>query len=303
MSIAKGSLSRLSVISSIAVLMSVLTVVFGTPFLRVIRNVYGSLTFWVLVLLFLGGTTLLKADWLSFMVGSVWLTTGISLELEKRKVSFLTNSILSLTAGFAVCMAGLWGVLQKLGVTDLTRATEYFQEAVKPLVKGQVNQELDYAALILQVPSMIFIVILLSLAIGYLMERRIRFWFRMTKHRGVKGYVYKFDFLKFKVSDKLIWVALFSLLFSALGGFGPSFRTLETVGSNLVNVFIVVYFFQGLAVLEHLLIQIRAGVFLRTFSYFIFLGQLFLVLSIVGFLDFWFDFRSKIKIGINRQAT
>ncbi len=299
MAITKGSLSRLSVISSIAMLMSVLTVVFGTPFLRVIRNVYGSLTFWGLVLLFVGGTTLLKADWLSFVVGSVWLTTGISLELEKRKVSFLTNSIVSLTTGFIVCGAGLLGVLKSLGVTDLARATEYVQEAVKPLVKGQMNQELDYTALVLQIPSMLFIVLLLSLAIGFLMERRIRFWFRLMK----QGYVYKFDFLKFRVSDKLIWVALFSLLFSVLGGFGPSFKTLETVGSNFVNVFIVVYFFQGLAVLEHILIQIRAGVFLRTFSYFIFLGQLFLVLSIVGFLDFWFDFRGKIKLGINRQAT
>lgn len=299
MSINKGSLSRLSVMSSIAVLMSVLTVIFGTPFLRVIRNVYGSLTFWGLVFLFLGGTTLLKADWLSFIVGSVWLTTGISLELEKRKVSFLANSILSLTIGFAICSAGLWGVLQKLGVTDLARATEYFQEAVKPLVKGQVNPEMDYTALVLQVPSMLFIVLLLSLAIGFLMERRIRFWFRMTK----QGYVYKFDFLKFRVSDKLIWVALFSLLLTTLGGFGSDFRTLETVGSNLVYVFMVVYFFQGLAILEHVLIQIRAGVFLRTLSYFIFLGQLFLVLSIVGFLDFWFDFRAKIKLGINRQAT
>jgi len=299
MTLTKGSLSRLSVISSIAVLMSLLTVIFGTPFLRVIRNVYGSLIFWGLVFLFLGGTTLLKADWLSFVVGSVWLTTGISLELEKRKVSFLTNSIVSLITGFVVCAAGLLGVLKSLGVTDLARATEYFQEAVKPLVKGQVTQELDYTALVLQVPSMLFIVLLLSLAIGFLMERRVRFWFRLIK----RGYVYKFDFLKFKVSDKVIWVALFSLLFSVLGGFGPNFKALEIVGSNLVNVFIVVYFFQGLAVLEHILIQLRAGVFLRTFSYFIFLGQLFLVLSIVGFLDFWFNFREKIKIGINRQAT
>lgn len=299
MAIKKGSLSRLSVISGIAMLMSILTVVLGTPFLRVIRNAYGSLTFWGLVLLFVGGTTLLKADWLSFVVGSVWLTTGISLELEKRRVSFLTNSILSLITGFIVAAAGLLGVLKSLGVTDLTRATEYFREAVKPLVKGQVTQELDYTALVMQVPSMLFIVLLLSLAIGFLMERRIRFWFRLTK----QDYVYKLDFLKFRVSDGLIWVALFSLLFSVLGGFDSKFKTLETVGSNLVNVFIVVYFFQGLAVLEHILIQVRAGVFLRTFSYFIFLGQLFLALSIVGFLDFWFDFREKIKMGINRQAT
>ncbi|MBL7544576.1 MAG: DUF2232 domain-containing protein [Bdellovibrionaceae bacterium] len=295
----KGSFSRLSVVSGIAVMMSILTVVFGTPFLRVIRNVYGSLAFWGLVILFLGGATLLKADWLSFLVGSVWLTTGISLELEKRKVSFFWNSLWSLGIGFSVCSAGLLGMLRSLGVVDMARATEYFKEAVKPLIKGQVEQEIDYAALVLQIPSMVFIVLLVSLATGYLMERRVRFWFRLMK----QGYVYKFDFLKFKVSEKLIWLALASLLFNTLGSMLKDLQEIGVVASNLVNVFLVVYFFQGLAVLENLLFQMRAGIFLRTLSYFIFLGQLFLVLSIVGFLDFWFDFRGKIKIGMNRQAT
>jgi hypothetical protein len=295
----KGTLSRLSVISSISVMMSVLTVVFGTPFLRVIRNAYGSLTFWGLMFLFLSGTTLLKADWLSFIVGSVWLTTGISLELEKRKISFLANAIVSLVIGFSVCTVGILTVFKRLGVVDLARATEYFKEAVKPLVKVQENQEVDYSALVLQIPSMVFIVLLLGLAIGYLMERRIRFWFRLSK----QGYVYKFDFLKFRVPDGLIWVALFSLLFSTLGTMGKGFFWLGMLGSNLVNVFLVVFFFQGLAILETFLMQVKAGVFLRTLSYFIFLGQLFLVLSIVGFLDFWFDFRGKLKAGMNRQAT
>ncbi len=299
MTLTKGSLSKLTVVSFIAVVVSVLTVVLGTPFLRVIRNVYGSLIFWCLVFLFLIGTTFLKADWLSYIVGSVWVTTGISLELEKRKFSFLANFAVSLTTGFALCSLGLIDVLSKLGVSDLARATEYFKEAVKPLIKAQENQELDYTALVLQVPSMIFILLLVGLAIGFLMERRVRFWLRLTK----RSYVYRFDFLKFKVSDGLIWIALFALLFSTLGSmdsnfYGAGLKWVGTAGSNAVNVFLVVYFFQGLAILENFLVQVRAGIFFRTLNYFIFLGQLFLVLSIIGFLDFWLDFRTKInKIG------
>ena len=185
----KGSLSKLSVLSAIAILMSALTIIFGTPFLRVIRNVYGSLTFWVLVFLFLAGSTFLKSDWLSYIVGSVWVTTGISLELEKRKFSFLANAILSLTIGFSLCTLGLLDVLKRLAVTDVARATEYFRETLKPLVKAQVNQDLDYTALVLQVPSMIFILLLLGLSIGFLMERRVRFWFGLIK----QDYVYKFE--------------------------------------------------------------------------------------------------------------
>lgn len=292
MTLEKGSLTKLSIISSIAVLMTLLTGIFGTPFLRVIRNVYGSLTFWGLVFLFLLGSTYFRADWLSYLVGSVWITTGISLELEKRKFSFLWNSILSLIAGFSICSLGLLSVLKGLGITDVARAAEYFEEAAKPLIKAQANQDVDYTALVQQVPSMIFIMLLLGLAIGYLMERRVRFWFRLTK----QSYVYKFDFLKFRVSDGLIWVALFALLFSTLGSMSKDLQQIGTVSSNVVNVFIMVYFFQGLAVLETFLQKVKAGVFFRTLNYLIFIGQLFLVLSIVGFLDFWFDFRAKINV-------
>lgn len=291
MTLRTGSISKLSVVSTISVLMSVLTVVFGTPFLRVIRNVYGSLIFWVLVFFFLAGSVLLKSDWLGIIVGAVWITTGISLELEKKRVSFLWNSILSLTIGYSLCVIGLLKVLNQLGVTDVARAAEYFREAVKPWIKAQENQEVDYTALVQQVPSMVFIVLVVGLAIGYLMERRVRFWFRLPK----RDYVYKFDFLKFKVSDGVIWVALFALLFSTLGGMNSNLYWLSTVASNVVNVFLVVYFFQGFAILENFLIRVRAGIFFRTLNYFIFLGQLFLVLSIVGFLDFWFDFRTRIN--------
>ena len=49
MTLKKGTFSEVSLLSGIAVVMSVITGIFGTPFLRVIRNVYGSLTFWGLV--------------------------------------------------------------------------------------------------------------------------------------------------------------------------------------------------------------------------------------------------------------
>lgn len=298
----KGSYSEISLLSGIAIVMSVVTGIFGTPFLRVIRNVYGSLIFWGLILLFLGGAVALKASWLSVVVGSVWLTTGISLELEKRRVSFLTNTVLSLTVGLLICSVGLYGVLQELGINNLDRATEYFKEVVKPMMapslKGQLDTEMDYQAIVLQVPSMVFVFLLVSLAFGYLMERRVRHWLRLGKH----GHVYKFNFLKFRAKDGVIWVALFSLLFSTLGTMGKDFYWLGIVGSNFVNIFFIVFLFQGIAILENILMRMKAGVFFRSLSYFIFIGQLFLVLSIVGFLDYWFDIRRRIKI-MNRQAT
>jgi hypothetical protein len=67
------------------------------------------------------------------------------------------------------------------------------------------------------------------------------------------------------------------------------------LGSNVFNVALILYFFQGLAVTEVFLLAMRAGLFFRLFTYFILIGQLFFVVSAIGVIDFWVDFRRRFK--------
>ena len=62
-----------------------------------------------------------------------------------------------------------------------------------------------------------------------------------------------------------------------------------------MNISLVLYFFQGLAVLEVLLNALKAGMFTRVVVYFFLVGQLFFVLSAVGLIDYWADFRRRLS--------
>ncbi|MBO9668271.1 MAG: DUF2232 domain-containing protein, partial [Bdellovibrio sp.] len=72
-------------------------------------------------------------------------------------------------------------------------------------------------------------------------------------------------------------------------------KAIAILAVNIVNVALVLYFFQGLAVLEVLLNSMRAGTFTRVLVYIILVGQLVLILSIVGLIDYWLDFRGRIR--------
>ena len=63
------------------------------------------------------------------------------------------------------------------------------------------------------------------------------------------------------------------------------------------------YFFQGLAVLEVAFRIFRTGAFWRFVIYFFIVGQLFLLLSAVGLIDYWVDFRSRMRRAYRREEN
>jgi hypothetical protein len=89
-----------------------------------------------------------------------------------------------------------------------------------------------------------------------------------------------------------IWIGMFSFLFSFIY---LKNETLSVVSNNIFYSMAGLYFFHGLAVLEVLLIVFRAGFFTRLLAYILLVGQLFFILSIVGYLDYWIDFRSRFR--------
>jgi hypothetical protein len=64
---------------------------------------------------------------------------------------------------------------------------------------------------------------------------------------------------------------------------------------NVFNVLVILFFLQGLAVVEQLFQLLRAGRILRWVSYCIVVLQLFLFVSVVGFVDYWLDFRKRFS--------
>ena len=176
-------------------------------------------------------------------------------------------------------MNGINTIAEVQGLVE--KFTSKVQE-MNPAVK------LDPQVLLQQVPSAVVIVLILALGLGLIFERRVFSWLNMPREKIAS----QLKLLEYRLPDYFIWVAMTAFLLTMVGFGGKAIAILAV---NIVNVAIVLYFFQGLAVLEVFLNSMRAGVFTRVLTYIILVGQLMLVLSIVGLIDYWVDFRGRLR--------
>ncbi len=71
------------------------------------------------------------------------------------------------------------------------------------------------------------------------------------------------------------------------------------VAVNGLNVILVLYFFQGLAVVMRAFEVLRVTGYWKFVLLVIIIMQLFLCISVLGIIDYWANFRERI----NRKAT
>jgi uncharacterized protein YybS (DUF2232 family) len=69
---------------------------------------------------------------------------------------------------------------------------------------------------------------------------------------------------------------------------------LEALSHNALNVLLVLYFFQGLGVVARFFQVIKLSSFWQGFWYIMIVFQLLLLVSVLGFIDFWIDFRERL---------
>lgn len=275
-------------ISSLSILLSMLTVIFGAPLLRVLRKTYGPLAFWLLGVVVTGVAWLLNAQPLALFIGSIWMTLGAYIELEHKGFGWWISGLLSIAIGSIASGLGLFGAFKKNGINtyaEIQKLAEQFSQQVQtmnPAVK------LDPSVLVQQIPSAVVIVLILALGVGLIFERRVFSWLNLPREKTAS----QLKLLEYRVPDYVIWIAMTAFLLTMVS-FGGKATAILAV--NILNVCIVLYFFQGLAVLEVFLNSMRAGVFTRVLTYIILVGQMLLVLSVVGLIDYWVDFRSRIR--------
>lgn len=285
---------KLSLLIAFSLLASLVTMFFGGPFLRVLRKSYGPGVYWVFFGVILTVSLVAKTYLLLFLIGSLWLAVGISVELENLKLPFNWNVMMSSLIGSLLTVLGYGYVLNQEGINSFERLKTYFSESLQKVMRSGAENPLDVEALMYQIPSIVMLLFIVSIVVSFLFERRVYFWLKLPK----QIISYKISFLDYRVQETTVWLALISLLLSILDFKSYNLDNLQSaqiIGTNLVNIFVVVFFFQGFAVLEVFLKKTNASVFFRALTYFIFIGQLFLVLSFIGFIDFWIDFRTRMN--------
>ena len=269
---------------------AVLTVLFaflGAPVLRVLRSSGGTKWFWISALIATGLMWPLSPI-MSLMALSMWFTIGLYGEIEERGRASVWMAGLAVLVGSAIGFLGPWAYTASLGV-ELPKLLEAeMQQWIQKSSGGSAFKGVDLRLLFQLLPSIVVLMNMMALAFALILDRRVAQLLRLRFEKVAS----QIKLLEFRVPEGLIWITMASFLFSFLK---MENELVTVVAANIFNVMMGVYFFQGLAVLEVSLLVFRVGPFMRLLVYLIIVGQLFLMLSVLGIFDYWADFRKRFR--------
>lgn len=140
---------------------------------------------------------------------------------------------------------------------------------------------LDVDALVYQLPSYIFCLCALNVWIGALFDKRA-----------------SNELKRFVVPEGAIWFVIASLLFSFIKVDLPG---VQEVALNVLNISLLLYFFQGLSVLSFILDAMRFSTLIKWVIYSIFVFQILLPICL-GIIDYWLDLRLKLEERLSRNV-
>lgn len=272
----------------LAIIMTVLSGVLGAPFMRLIRQTQGGARYWLTAALTSLAVAPALGAWAAVLTASCWLVVGVYCELERRGFSWETAGLVSLFTTSMIGGSGILLLLAREGVSNWPGFVLFISDKASLLGDMSGVSSLDPEVVASQAFSGWLVFLILCLGLAVIFERRLYHWFGLPRERTVT----QLKPLEFRLPDIWQWITLLALLVSFVD-FGV--KGANVVGMNILNVSAVLYLFQGLSILEVLLNSLRMGLIPRVVAYVLLIGQLFFVLSAVGFLDFWIDFRQRFK--------
>lgn len=275
-----------------AAVMTALFTILGTPMLRVLRNVFGPTKYWIsgffvtALLIAVSPSTMIFA----LLLASLWITVGVYQEFEERGYGNFWSALLSVGIGSAVILLSpmIWAHMMGLDLSGTIKTS--LDDLLKQFSNGKSLSEFGISTegIVNQIPSMTIGIHITSLAFALMLDRKTGFLFGLPYERMAS----QMRLLEFRLPDSMIWVAMFSFLFSFIKM--PE-AWMSVAALNVFNVMMGLYMFQGLAVLELSFLAFRIGSLARLLIYVFVVGQLFFLLSAVGLIDYWVDFRQRLK--------
>lgn len=253
--------------------------------LFLLRALYGRGLYWFLNLVFVITLVVFKKYEAGYLLFIMSVLAGTFIEFHTRFLKGLfVSGLVSVVA--TVAAAAVFAIpylsLKKLSLTM------FIQEKAE-LITVQMQQLMPQATiepqeLLSQIPSGIVIMLMFSTWLGLLALRASR----SIRSSNVS---FPLGLIWFRVPDIVIWPFLLSILLT-FGGHG--YELVRLVSLNVFNVLVILYFFQGLAVVAAYFRVYRVNSVLQTLFYVFILFQLLLFLSVIGLADFWLDFRHRL---------
>jgi hypothetical protein len=262
----------------------------GTPLLRVLRNVYGSSRYWISGLAICGGLILLvpEAMLFSLLLMSLWANIGLYQEFEERGQGHFWTAALSVTVGTMILVLGSQAWAHSLGVNMLEVLLSSFTELMKQ--RGAADTTVTADNFLTLMISTVVLIEMTSLAFALMLDVKAA---KLVNLRFEK-IASQMRLHEFRVPDIFIWIAMISFLLT-IPGLGLVTGFAQAISLIVFLTVMGFYFFQGLAVMEVSFLVFRVGSLMRLLIYFIIVGQLFFLLSGVGFIDYWVNFRQRMR--------
>jgi hypothetical protein len=263
-----------------------LTIVFGAAPMRVCRRVYGRAAYWVGHLAIAAALAAAGFGSYALIVLGLAVMVGAYAEVEEHGGSLFSSGAIAILAmaGALTSALGIGLRLTKGNLLQVIRAE--IVPVVEQLTRMNPQVQINVDSILQQLPSGVLIVAMVSMLIALIWERRIFAGFRITRLAPYN------ELRSFRVPDFVVWIVAATIL-------GAFFRHgigwLEIGSMNILNVVVVVYFFQGLAVVAHAFRTYKVNPFWQWFWYLMIVLQLAVVVSFIGFVDYWLEFRERLS--------
>ncbi|MGZ3722070.1 MAG: DUF2232 domain-containing protein [Bdellovibrionales bacterium] len=282
-----------------AVFMTALTYILGAPSLKVLRRRLGRAKYWALCTLISMGLVGIHAKLLAVAFFSLVVLMGVFDEFEEMEFTFQVSAFFTLLINSLIAGGAFAIWVFATGPNWSQTVLTGIENTLKPL--GDLNSRLQVNSfdLMVQLPSIAIIMWMIAIYVAVLLEARLSTGDLATE---TKVPSLRPQLATFRLPDALVWIFIASIL-GTFGGF--SSHALEAIAVNAMNVCVVLFFFQGIAVVTRFFETLRLGPFWQFLFMVVIVVQLFLFVSLLGLLDYWLDFRSRMTKraeGFNREA-
>ena len=275
----------------------VLPYTFGVAFLKALRRRSGRSFFWSFTALLSTCLFLMGAKPLALAFFSLVILMGVFSELEEMGLSFSTCTFLTVLINGLISAGGFALWVYFTGPNWQSVILSSLETILRPVNEMNPHLQLSYSGLMLQLPSLLAILWIVGIYVAVLLESRLRNNIERDSWPPLRP-----QLSNFRLPDVWVWVFIASLL-GSFGSFDmPIFRG---VAVNVMNLCVVLFFFQGIAVVGRFFENIRMSTFWQSVFMFVLIVQLFLFVSLLGIMDYWLDFRSRIAKraeSFNREA-
>jgi hypothetical protein len=197
--------------------------------------------------------------------------------------------LVALTAGlsFSVLSVGIY--LKRNGFAQVTVVKEQMKEFTQRLLELSPQMRLDPEVLWTQLPAILALTFIAALVIAVVMEARLLHWLG----QGATQIISRAEdqLTSFRIPEVFIWLSVAVTLGAFLEMSPP---LVKLVCQNAFYVLVFFYFLQGIAVVATYFDVFKVGPVWRSIWYFLMIAQLLVAVSLVGFSDYWIDYRLRI---------